>query len=182
MTTWLLACSLSTGGAVCHRFQRFVSGRDRDHLIAFQAQSSIDGSADREIVVHHQDAHGELSLPRRLRPTRGRRASNLYLAPVLEGATRQRSGVVQSAERRPLEPDVGGSSPPPGAVLLTCANGNRGLRSGRRVEPTLNSEIQRPPFPMSTTSAMGSGSIAPGRSNAPSRSATSRCRSDVACW
>ena len=26
-----------------------------------------------------------------------------------------RSGVVQSAERRPLEPDVGGSSPPPGA-------------------------------------------------------------------
>ncbi len=33
------------------------------------------------------------------------------------------SGVVQSAERRPLEPDVGGSSPPPGARLRTRSYG-----------------------------------------------------------
>ena len=39
-------------------------------------------------------------------------------------ARRRQSRVVQLAERRPLEPDVGGSSPPPGARVVSHASGS----------------------------------------------------------
>ena len=57
------------GGAQCHRFERLSPGGHGDHLVALETQGPIDGSADREIVVHHQDAHEGWSLPRRGRPT-----------------------------------------------------------------------------------------------------------------
>src|ERR1700683_1559579 len=52
----------------------------------------------------------------RITRTYRRTSSRHVRAPCLTFSRRStHSGVVQSAERRPLEPDVGGSSPPPGA-------------------------------------------------------------------
>ena len=62
-----------------------------------------------------------MSLLRPLRPASGPAPSILWFAPVPGQETRRHSGVVQSAERRPLEPDVGGSSPPPGAQFISLA-------------------------------------------------------------
>ena len=53
-----------------------------------------------------------------------------------------RSGVVQSAERRPLEPDVGGSSPPPGASFATCENDRRSAGRLSVVEYELNGDLR----------------------------------------
>jgi hypothetical protein len=37
--------------------ERLAARGHRVHVVALEAQGAVDGAADRQIVVHHQDAH-----------------------------------------------------------------------------------------------------------------------------
>ena len=88
--------------------ERLAARGHGHHVVALEAEGPVDRSADGRVVVDHQDAHEQR--------TYRRAPSGHGPAACLTSMRRSpRSGVVQSAERRPLEPDVGGSSPPPGA-------------------------------------------------------------------
>ena len=43
--------------------ERLATRGDGRHLVALEAQRSVDRPADGEVVVHHQDAHGARATP-----------------------------------------------------------------------------------------------------------------------
>jgi hypothetical protein len=56
------------GGVRGHGLESLAPRGDGVDLVPFESQRPVNGSADCEIIVHHQDAHGERSLLRQFRP------------------------------------------------------------------------------------------------------------------
>ena len=54
------------GRGLRQRLERLAARGDGDHVVALEAQGTVDGAADRQIVVDHQDAHEQRTYRRGL--------------------------------------------------------------------------------------------------------------------